>query len=244
MSEEINSTAAQHTGELISAALVTEVFADLPIAPASAAEIYRYLGYPHEAVPAPRMAERIAQVVAEADPWLRPRGTYALYAVSERTAHSLKLDDTTISGNIGEFLDQADRVAVFVVTVGKEISHLAESVAKNGNALSAWVVDAVGSWAAEGAADALMLRIRRHLHEGEDLTLRYSPGYCGMDIGQQRKLFQLMQADAVGVRLMPSLLMHPLKSISGLVGLAPKEAVSRFHSPCDICPLVGCHMRR
>jgi hypothetical protein len=244
LSQESNSTGAQHPGELISAALVTEICAELPIAPASVDEIYRYLGYPHEVVPAPRMADRIAQVVEEADPWLRPRGAYAIYAVSHRTAHSLKLDDTTISGNIGEFLNEADRVAVFVVTVGKEISHLAESVAKHGNAFSAWVVDAVGSWAAEGAADALMLRVRRHLHPGEDLTLRYSPGYCGMDISQQRKLFQLMQAYAVGVRLMPSLLMHPLKSISGLVGLAPKEAVSRFHSPCDICPLVGCHMRR
>ena len=73
-----------------------------------------------------------------------------------------------------------------------------------------------------------MLRIRRHLQDEEELTLRYSPGYCGMDIGQQRKLFQLVQADAVGVTLLPSMLMHPLKSISGLVGLAPKEAVSRI----------------
>jgi cobalamin-dependent methionine synthase I len=65
-----------------------------------------------------------------------------------------------------------------------------------------------------------------------------------MDIGQQRKLFQLVQADAVGVKLMPSLLMHPLKSITGLVGMAPKEAVSLYRSPCDLCPQAGCHMRR
>jgi hypothetical protein len=48
----------------------------------------------------------------------------------------------------------------------------------------------------------------------------------------------------VGVRLMPSMLMHPLKSISGLVGLAPKEAVSSYHSPCDLCPRTGCPIRR
>ena len=244
MPEELNSTVAGHPDDPLSAALATEVCPDLAIGPAAAVELHRYLGYPPEAAPAPGMAERIAQMVAEARPCLRPRGTYSVYAVSSRTAHSLKLDRTTISGNIGEYLEEADRVAVFAVTVGEGISHLAESAAKDGDALAAWVMDAVGSWAAEAAADALMLHLRRHLRNEEELTLRYSPGYCGMDIGQQRKLFQLMQSDAVGVRLMPSLLMHPLKSISGLVGLAPKEAVSRFHSPCDICPLVGCHMRR
>ena len=244
MAEKSNSTVAQHADGLIPAALAAEIFQDLPIAPTDLLEIHRYLGYPRETAPAPRIAVRIAQIVAEARPCLRPRGTYAVYAVSNRTAHALQLDGITISGNIGEFLEQADRVAVFVVTVGKEISHLVESTAKNGDAFSAWVMDAAGSWAVEGAADALMLHLRRHLQDGQELTLRYSPGYCGMDIGQQRKLFQLVQADAVGVTLMPSLLMHPLKSITGLVGLAPKEAVSLYRSPCDLCQQAGCHMRR
>jgi hypothetical protein len=244
VSEELSSTVAQDADGLIPAALAAEICPKLALAPLAPAEIYRYLGYPREGSPAPPMAEKIAQVIAEAQLCLRPRGAYAVYPVSSRTAHSLQLQDTTISGNIGEYLKDADRVAVFVVTVGEKISLLSESAAKNGDAFSALVMDAVGSWAAEAAADALMLSVRRHLRDEEELTLRYSPGYCGMEISQQRRLFQLMQADAVGVRLMPSMLMHPLKSISGLVGLAPKEAVSSYHSPCDLCPRVGCHMRR
>jgi hypothetical protein len=244
VSEELKSTAAQPHNGIIPAALASEFCPNLSVAPANLVEIHRYLGYPREVAPAPRMADRISQVVAKAQSCLKPRGAYAVYAVSSRTPHALNLNDTTISGNIGEFLEHANRVAVFVVTVGKEISQLAESASKNGDAFSAWIMDAVGSWAAEGAADALMTRIRRHLHDQEELTLRYSPGYCGMDMGQQRKLFQLMQADSVGVKLMPSMLMHPLKSISGLVGLAPKEAVSRYRSPCDLCPRVGCYMQR
>ncbi len=244
MSDELKSTGAQRSEGLIPAALASEICPNLSLASADLVEIHRYLGYPREVAPAPPMADRIAQVVAKAQSCLKPRGAYAVYAVSSRTSHSLNLNDTTISGNIGEFLEHADRVAVFVVTVGKEISHLAESASKNGDAFSAWIMDAVGSWAAEGAADALMVRIRYHLHDQEDLTLRYSPGYCGMDMGQQSKLFQLMQADSVGVKLMPSMLMQPLKSISGLVGLALKQAVSRYRSPCDLCPRVGCYMQR
>jgi hypothetical protein len=230
--------------ELIPGALATEVCPNLWFTPPAPAEIHRYLGYPPDATPAGRIEQRISRIVKEALPCLRPRGAYSLYAVSRRTARSLKLDETTISGDIGEFLGQAGRVAVFVVTVGEEISGLAEFAAKYGDAFAALVLDATGSWAAEIAADALMMHIRCHLQDQEELTLRYSPGYCGMEISQQHKLFQIVQADSVGVRLLPSLLMHPLKSISGIVGLAPKEIIGSYHSPCDLCPQAGCHMRR
>jgi hypothetical protein len=244
VAEKINLTVEQYADSVIPAALVAEICPELALAPLVPAEIHRYLGYPREGSPAPPMAEQIAQVVVEAQLCLRPRGAYAVYPAPSRTAHSLQLGDTTISGSIGEYLKDAERVAVFAVTAGEEISLLSESAAKSRDAFSALVMDAVGSWAAEAAADALMLHMRRHLRDEEELTLRYSPGYCGMEISQQRKLFQLVPAEAVGVRLLPSLLMYPLKSISGLVGLAPKEAVSSYRSPCDHCPRTGCHMRR
>ena len=226
------------------AAPASEICLDLSVATIDPVEIYRYLGYPADAAPAPRLAEKIAGISAEALVCIRPCGVYSVYKAAGATAHSLKLNDTTISGNTGEYLNDAGRVAVFAVTVGEEISLLSEAAAKDGDAFAAWVVDATGSWAVEAAADALMQCIRRHLQDGEELTLRYSPGYCGMEIGEQRKLFQLVQAEAIGVTLMPSMLMHPLKSISGLVGLAPKEAVSQYRSSCELCPRTGCHMRR
>ena len=232
LADELNSATGQ----------VSEICHDLQIAHADPVEIYRYLGYPAEATPEPRMAEQIARIIAGALACIRPRGVYSVYKLDSGTAHSLKLGETTISGKIGEYLGEAGRVAVFAVTVGEEISRLATS--KEGDAFAAWVVDATGSWAAEAAAEALMLRVRGHLREGEELTLRYSPGYCGMEIGQQSRLFELVQADAVGVTLMPSMLMHPLKSISGLVGLAPKDTVSQHRSPCEVCGREGCHMRR
>jgi len=38
--------------------------------------------------------------------------------------------------------------------------------------------------------------------------------------------------------------MQPLKSISGIVGLGPREVVGIHLSPCERCPQIGCHMRR
>jgi cobalamin-dependent methionine synthase I len=74
--------------------------------------------------------------------------------------------------------------------------------------------------------------------------MRYSPGYCGMDLRQQQNLFRLVPAESIGITLLPSQLMQPMKSVSGIVGLGPKELVGGNLSPCDRCPQVGCHMRR
>jgi hypothetical protein len=208
------------------------------------AEIYRYLGYPRGTSPGGPIAKQIKRLAKESLSCLEPRGTFSVYPVTDRKTLSLRVGQVTIHGNIGEFMEHADRVAVFVVTVGEAISRRAVRSRQGGDAFGAWVMDAFGSWAAEASAEALMERIQRHLWDDEALTLRYSPGYCGMTMPQQRKLFRLVNADSVGVKLLPSLLMQPLKSISGLVGLGPKEAVSSSRSPCDRCPQVGCHMRR
>ena len=224
--------------------LATEVRADLKLAAPDASEIVRYLGYPLGRSPGSRIARHVEQLVKESLSCLEPRGTFSLYPITERKKRSLRVGHLTICGNIGEFMEHADRVAAFVVTVGEGISKRASSARQGGDAFAAWVVDALGSWAAEAAADALMVRVQRHLRDQEALTLRYSPGYCGMEMSQQRQLFRLVRADSVGVKLLPSLLMQPLKSISGLVGLGPKEAISSYRSACDRCPQVGCHMRR
>ena len=209
-----------------------------------AADILRSLGYPPEATPPPQVVRSTEHILSEAHPWLQPRGTYSLYAVARQTAYTLTIGDATIAGNIGEFLHGADRIAVFMVTVGSEITRRAETHCRAGDAFTGLALDAIGSWAAEAAAEALMEQLNSQLRTGESLTLRYSPGYCGMDLKQQRTLFKLAPAESIGISLLPSLLMQPLKSISGIVGLGPREVVGIHLSPCERCPQIGCHMRR
>jgi cobalamin-dependent methionine synthase I len=182
--------------------------------------------------------------VSEAGLCVEPRGAFALYEITDRTAGSLAFGGAVVAGNVAEFLGTADREAVFVVTVGDAVSKLAAEARLREDALSEWIIDAFGSWAAEEAADALMERIRSHVAENEALTLRYSPGYCGMAMEQQQTLFKMVQAEAVNIRLLPSMLMYPLKSISGIVGLGPRDKVSTYRAPCDRCDRAGCHMRR
>lgn len=225
------------------APLAREILPQLTVALKSA-EIVRSLGYPPDTTPPAHVVRTVDQILTEAHPYLEPRGTYALYAVTTQTARALEIGGATIAGDIGEFLAGADRIAVFMVTAGSEITRRAEARCRAGDALAGLALDAIGSWAAEAAAEALMMHLASQLGPNESFTLRYSPGYCGMDLAQQRTLFQLAPAGAAGISLLPSLLMQPLKSISGIVGLGPRDAVGMHLSPCERCPQVGCHMRR
>jgi hypothetical protein len=221
--------------------VVTETFQLLSVEP-KPGEIMRYCGYDGQR-PLPNEVERaIAETVADAAAHLRPKGTYSLHRVSARSPRSLSFGAVTIQGQVADFLGQAGRVAAFVVTAGCE---LAEFVARRaGDPLRGWALDAFGSWAAEAAADALMRPLALRLLPDEALTLRYSPGYCGMELEEQRAIFQLAEAASIGVTLLPSMLMQPLKSISGLVGFGPRSSIERERCPCERCPDLGCHMRR
>ncbi len=220
-----------------------ETVLTLPIA-LRAGDILRGVGYPPGvAVPLP-IRRSVDHALVEARPWLQPRGTYALYTVAAQTKRSLRIGGTTIDGNIGEYLHGARRIAVFMVTAGSEISRRAALAAQRGDAFAGLALDAIGSWATEAAAEALLAKVARRLRPGESFTLRYSPGYCGMDLAQQHNLFRLAPAAEAGITLLPSLLMQPLKSVSGIIGLGPRNVVGVHLSPCERCPQAGCHMRR
>ena len=185
----------------------------------------------------------VAEAAAEV---LRPRGVYAVYSVNARTPRRIEVGGAVIRGEVVRFVGPVDRIAVVVATVGAEISELSERYAREGDSLAAWIADAIGSWAADAAADAVTGRVGAHAGPGEAVTLRYSPGYCGMAITQQRVLFGLVDAEAAGITLLPSMLMRPLKSVSGIVGLGPMAGPGAVApvSPCDACARIGCHMRR
>ncbi len=78
-----------------------------------------------------------------------------------------------------------------------------------------------------------------------DGVLAYSPGYCGWDISGQRKLFEFLKPETVGISLGESCLMQPLKSVSGVFIIGPK-AIHLFdncYSFCGRCTTHNCRDR-
>lgn len=209
------------------------------------AEVLRYLGYPEGIAGAMRIRARIAEAIAACRAELSPRGLYSVYEVTEGAPDRLTLaDGSKFSGEIGEFLGGARRAAVFLATAGPEIVGLAESAARSRDTLSGLVYNAIGSHVAEAVVERLVADLRNRIHPEESLTMRYSPGYCGISLAQQRTIFRLVDAGRIGVELLPTLIMKPIKSVSGLIGIGPERLIRARGNPCDECPMRDCRMRR
>jgi cobalamin-dependent methionine synthase I len=170
---------------------------------------------------------------------------YAVYPVERLTPRRLTLSGgASFTGPIGEFLGGSRRVAVFLTTAGEEIVELAERATRSRDTLSGLVYDAIGSHVADAVVERVAADLRRRLDAHEALTLPYSPGYCGISLAQQRTIFRLLDARRIGVELLPALIMKPVKSVSGLIGIGPREQVQAAGNPCDRCAMIDCRMRR
>lgn len=231
-------------GEREASPLEVVILEGLEIEP-DPAETRRYLGYPADAAPFSLVEERILEAIRISRGTMRPRGTYSLYAVTSRAKRSLTLGgNVKFTGAIGDYLGNAERAAAFLATAGEEIVELADGAMRSGDTLGGLVLNALGSQMAEAVVSRLVEDLRRRAAPGEALTLRYSPGYCGISLAQQQAIFRLVEAARIGVELLPTLIMKPVKSVSGLIGIGPESAVKAYGNPCDRCNYLDCRMRR
>jgi len=213
------------------------------------AEVLRYLGYPAGVFPNAQIQDILDYWVEQADRLATPRAIYVVLPVAEKDRRRMRLQTARgmveFHGAIGEFLGAARSVAAFIATAGGDVVRLASELLVKKDALAAMVVNAVGAERAEAAEAAVIDELREQAGKvGFAPTLPYSPGYCGMALTEQTKLFSLFDQENIGVTLSADCLMRPLKSVSGLIGLGPASEVEQFGSPCDRCELHDCAMRR
>jgi len=177
---------------------------------------------------------------------LRPRAVYRIDAVRTIEPAQLVLaSGTTFHGDIAGILSDACYVASAVVTIGPALERLARRWIRGGEAVRGSLADAFASEAVEAAADRLQAHVRAWAQaRGLDITPRYSPGYCGLDLHQQMPLFAGLPTERIRVRLQPSCLMLPLKSISCLIGIGPADRVHPDVVPCQLCDHPDCMQRR
>jgi len=157
---------------------------------------------------------------------------------------------------------KADRLALFAVTIGMEISNAIERLfAKNDFALGA-MLDSAASLAADNAVRSMEIRFHDEIArekgmikaEGKTVqtasadlhVLSYSPGYCGWHISGQKKLFGHLQPGQIGISLNESCLMIPLKSVTGVLIAGPRN-IHLFENRypfCRLCKSPTCLERR
>ena len=194
-------------------------------------EASRYLGYPQGRDHPARGAKRLEELLPVALPLIRPRGAYAVVSRDEVAA--------------AEMPEPGERVGVGVVTIGRALEDRIARCIASSALLDALVLDAIGSAAAEAAADALNLELCSVARsEGLEAAARVSPGYGNWDTGAQRPLLALLPIAGLGIRLTSGAMMVPRKSVSFAVSFErPGRRESLAPARCRSCGLIRCRHR-
>jgi hypothetical protein len=231
---------------LTAGARVTRLRAsDVLIADAAITRALGYGGAHAGAMPA-HMAGAMARLREVAGKLIEPRFLWVAMPAEvtgrEVLCRGPQVGRLAVGGIVASQLRKCTAVAVFVVTIGDALEGAARQMMAEGEALEGFMLDALGSVAADACAEAAVREIAREAHSfGLQATNRYSPGYCTWETSNQHSLFALLPAEPAGVRLTLSGLMQPIKSVSGVFGLGAAATYQEY--PCAFCGMEDCRQR-
>lgn len=189
-----------------------------------------------------RETERMERVVQElieiVRPVAKPKAVYEVSCVDNKDEDSLYIGGVKFTSRVLRVnLDKVERVFPYVATCGRELD---EVTVPSDDFMKYYCFDAIKEMAVRSAHSYLQDYLTRNYALGK--MSRMSPGELeDWPITQQKELFSVFGnvKDLIGVKLTESLLMVPLKSMSGIC--FPSEI--RFES-CQLCPRETCIERK
>ena len=133
----------------------------------------------------------------------------------------------------------AERLAFVVCTAGKTISTKSVNLLHGKDPVLGYVYDVLGTFITEAAGNLMQSFLKKEIERnGDQLTNRYSPGYCQWPVFDQHKLFSFLSENSCGISLNSSALMNPVKSISGIIGIGKDVQFNPYS--CTLCSSKGC----
>ena len=136
----------------------------------------------------------------------------------------------------------SEKIAFFMITAGEGITAWSQQELTQGDPMAGYIIDLIGSEIVVAALDRMQDDLAGKMgKEGFNITNRYSPGDCGWPVTDQQKLFSLFPEDFCGISLSESSLMHPIKSVSGIIGIG--QDVKKTAYACDLCEMETCVYR-
>jgi len=193
-------------------------------------EVSGLLGYNDRPIPE-RVQAVLEEIEARATPLLEPACTI------------LRPGADVLSRS--PFLQHLDDAVLCLVTIGDGVESAMDAYDRAGEIGRALMMNVFGSAAAEATADVANAIIREDVaREGLRCTRRFSPGYGGWDISEQRWLLPALDGTSLGVSLTEGCMMVPRKSITFAVNVGENPAEMRDDNACDGCELINCKYRR
>ena len=195
-------------------------FKDLSIQPE---DLHELLGFENNVIPEP-FPEYIQSAIEFAPKLCSVQGGYRLFnAVAIDTEnYTISIEDQCFSPSktVAIQLKQSEKAALFMCTAGAGISEHANRISAENDPMMGYVFDILGSVTVEKAMNKIQFELQEEVKlEGLGITDRYSPGYCEWSVGEQQKLFSFFPENFCQIQLSESSLMHPIKSVSGIIGI-------------------------
>ena len=182
----------------------------------------------------------VQELLHSALPLVRPKALYRVSYVGQRTEATVQIGEKLFASRVlSRNLQDVERVFPYVATCGNELEALESETT---DLFARFCLDTLKELALLAARDYLLQHLRASFGVTELSSMNPGSGDARLwSLGQQRPLFELLGdvEAAIGVRLTPSFLMVPNKSVSGI--LFPTEV--RFES-CQLCRRENCPRRR
>lgn len=130
----------------------------------------------------------------------------------------------TSSKSLNRHLKDCKKAIIFGATVGLGIDKLITRY-NNISPSKSLIFDALGAERIEGLCDLFCGEIKEECEKNHLATThRFSAGYGDFPLDFQKDFFRILECHKkIGLTLNDSLIMSPSKSVTGVVGLKPKE---------------------
>lgn len=188
--------------------------------------------------PGSRSQSEFMSILEEARAVARPKATFTVASASVTGDEDVDIGGVKFTSRILNVnLEKAGVVYPFAATCGTELEDWSKSM--KGMLQSFWA-DSIMLMGLGCAVSHLNAYIKEK--SGSDQLSCMNPGsLADWPLGQQKSLFALLggSADAIGVSLTDSMVIRPLKSVSGILFVSEEGFVN-----CALCPREGCPSRR
>ncbi|MDQ7063909.1 MAG: vitamin B12 dependent-methionine synthase activation domain-containing protein [candidate division KSB1 bacterium] len=192
------------------------------------AQVFKLLKLPRQHPQAEEWRQRIAAVEPRVRERLEPKAQYRIVPIEarlpERQTVVLAGEARFTGRGVYRRLAGCRHAAAFLLTLGHRLDSSLRQCNQD-DPLDGYLSDCV----AAAFTHSVLRRIEREVRQWAEarrlqLTPRYSPGYHGWPLQDQRPLFSLLQTETMNVKLNDQFFMIPQKSVSGIWGLKPEKA--------------------
>jgi hypothetical protein len=167
--------------------------------------------------------EKLNEIIKSGVLLCNTKGVFGRYEIIEKNHKYVKLENEVVfeSESLAKFLKNSIEVVLMAATVGREITDKIHFEVKDGDASLGVILDSVASQTADAALDWMVDFINKLIRrEGKSLTrMRYSPGYGDLPLVNQKKIFDTLGLEKLGLSITERYMLVPEKSVIAIVGV-------------------------